>query len=1123
VNTRICAKPVFFDLLAIVLIVLAFSINYLLSEGVPYYFNSDFSGSASYVITRSNELLKGSIFSSWWDVASRPAFNIDPLFFIQLETFLYLVTRSVWLNYKLLQVIQLIISGVSAYLFAYFYTKNRLCGFITAILYMFTPYNLGKIAIHANSLSWACSLLPLGYLSIEKALSKMNFRNLLIAGLMVALTTFLPSFNYVYINGLFYLFFVILRATLWEHRIKNVIRKLIGAISIFVIAFAISAYTVIPTLLEPFPLSKMGQIDFERRYQEGLLGVWSPTMVEALSFQDKELLIHGESTGRFNTTTEPWLLFLSIWTSLMAVAVFLFKHNKATYRSVFTYSIIGLLSIPFTLGSKAPLIQPYVWFHDFLPFFYTIRQTCRFEIQFCLAFTFLASITISEISQQLRKLKFKLQFSKINVFTYITIIILILPSTVGTYYDLAIGPSHLLKTTTLPDDVVAAQQFWSQQPDINDYRVLDLTVPGDYFDQTYNLGTYGLYYGWDLVEKYYGKPYFADALAAHNIKYLLYHPIRTQELLMERGLDPDVFINNVVNNLMDWKVIKIYGSHDLDPSTLIVTSSSDWFFGKVNEKIATMPESVLYNQAMRKISGIRINGEGTEARIVFYLTRVPENQTLLVKVENKDGLEVFKKEVNSSSLKYGWNAIEMKGVSLNTSGDYSVIFSAPYTSENNYFLLGQKKTDQPSRSSWSPDGKDWIPYAYGSDILVKITYDPLPENLEDSLANYDKKTSVLTMSTKFDSQDSEKFYIYKTMNHSTREYRNLIFKAKVSDPNTQMRLVITYHDGTNTVVTYSGWIWRTVTADLQPNKTITEVRLLVEPVDGKINDKKWHSVYLGTLDLYVLENKRALPKIYPSRGYWLENEDFIAFDPDKYYVLNLNFSTEAVLKTVFYNTTNIKYDDGQKRMYFVNPGSVVWKFEVPYPIIEGVVRAKLSRNVLEGSDIRLYISSDNVNWIFLGHPKTLRETEWITGNLIKNLTTFYIRIESPLSLGGSIFGLQIYAELDTPEIPVRVTFYKESSTKYIVHVNASSPFYLIFTETYFPGWILYLDSRKVSPMPFDSNTLSAFYLNMTGSYTVKIVYQNTLVRWLAFSVSGIMFLLIISLMTYRLAIKLAHS
>jgi len=1108
IKLRNFLKSRFVDLFVIICFVLVFGFKYLLDEGVPYYFNSDLSGSASYVITRSNELLKGFIFSSWWSTQSRPAFNIDPLFFAQLEAFLYLITRNLWLNYKLLQVLQLIIAGISAYLLAHFYTKGRLCSFITAILYMFTPYFLGKLATHANTLSWAYSLLPLGYLSIEKALSKGNIRNTMTAGLIVALTTFLPSFNYTYVNGLFYLLFAIIKITLSEHAVKNVIRKLIITLSIFIIAFAISAYTVIPTLLEPFPLSTLGQIDLERRYREGLSGVWSPTLIEVLSFQDKEILIHGISTGRFNEIMEPWLLFLSIMVTLVAAPAFLFKHNKAVRRSIFAFSISGLLSILFALGSKAPLVQPYVWLHDLLPFFYTIRTTSRFEIHFCLAFTYLASLTISKISQQLYTARFKLRFSK--VLSPIVVIILILPLIIETYYNLSIGPSHLLETTILPDDVATIQQFWRQQPDINDYRTLDLTVPGDYFDQTYNLGTHGLYYGWDLVKKYYGTQYFAAALAAHNIKYLIYDPIKTRELLMERGLDPDIFINNVVNNSMDWEVKKVYGSQEMNASTLIVASSSDWFFGEVNESIATTSYSVVYSQAMHKITNIRISSrystlyKDTKAKILFYLIRIPENQILLVEIK-KSNSTVFKKEVNSSNLKYGWNIIEMKEISVNENEDYSVIFSAPYANENNYFLLGQKRTDQPSKSSWSRDGKVWTPYNYGRDIMVKISYGPIPEKLGYSLASYDEKASVLTLGTKFDVGASKSFYVYEIINNPAK-YEKLIFKAKVSDPYTQMVLKIVYSDNTDTTFTYSGWIWRTLTVNLQPNKIVTEVRLFIKPLSDKVIDKNFHSIFLGTLDLYVLVNKKVLPKIYASKGYWLEGK-FVTFNPGKHYSINLNFSTREVLESILYNTTNIKYDSEQKRIYFVDPGSIVWRFEAPYPIIGGVVRAKLNRNVLEGSDICLYISSDNRSWMFLGHPARLGETDWISGELIRNITTFYVKIESSAPLGGSIFGLQIYAELDTPKEPVQITFQKISSTEYVVHVNASSPFYLINTETYFPGWSVFLGSDRILPEPIDDKTIQGFYIDKPGVFDIRIVYENTFIRELSFLTSGTAFLL----------------
>jgi hypothetical protein len=145
--------------------------------------------------------------------------------------------------------------------------------------------------------------------------------------------------------------------------------------------------------------------------------------------------------------------------------------------------------------------------------------------------------------------------------------------------------------------------------------------------------------------------------------------------------------------------------------------------------------------------------------------------------------------------------------------------------------------------------------------------------------------------------------------------------------------------------------------------------------------------------------------------------------------------------------------------------------------------------------------------MFLGHPARLGETDWISGELIRNITTFYVKIESSAPLGGSIFGLQIYAELDTPKEPVQITFQKISSTEYVVHVNASSPFYLINTETYFPGWSVFLGSDRILPEPIDDKTIQGFYIDKPGVFDIRIVYENTFIRELSFLTSGTAFLL----------------
>lgn len=1104
----------------IIFIILALGLNYLVASGVPYYYNSDLSSPTSYAMHRSNDLLNGILFNPWWVTTSRPAFNIDPLFFTQIEACLYIITENIWLNYQLIQIIQLAISAVSMYLLAYFYTKNKFASFIAAFIYAFTPYSLGKLAVHANSLSWAYSLLPLGYLSIERAISgKTDIKKILIAGLIVALTMFLPSLNYVYINGLFYFFFIVFRLMSRGHSLKKIGQKLVIGISIFAIGFALSAYVIVPTLLEPFPLSnQLGQTKtiFSDRYNEGLSGTWANTLLQSLSLQDREIVLHAESTGRFDWSREALLYVLPLGTILLASSAYLFTRKK-DYKIVNTYMFLGLISVLFAAGAKAPLLQFYVWCLRFLPFFYTIRVSSRFEIHAALAFSLLACMAISGVLRYFEKNNGPTpRFSKRKILSYSLIALAITPSFASAYLNSTLGPAYTFKTETIPNDVTAAVNFWNTYY-TGKSKVLDFTNSAGNFDKTYTQGTYALFYTDDLIKKYYGTEYFAEALAYHNVEYMLYDPIKTRNILQFWELDTNFLDEKILKNSDDWDVTKIYGSNDIDPQSIIISSSDDWIFGYSNEDVATEEvTSVIYNASSHMTTNLYATGTPADntTRIRFYLSTVPENQMLTIKVLNLTNSTVFESCVMSSNLKYGWNEVELNEAVIYEDECYSVIFSAPNAGEPNYFLMGNKKTNEPSDCYWSSNGENWNPYYEGFDMLVEITYNSFPKNLEPGLASYNGKNSIMTLSTNSESEiPSSQFYVHRTgLNYSTDEYTNVIYKARVSDPYTQLKLSIIYSDGTSTVDVYSGFVWRSKMVSLQPNKTVSAINLRIEPVGNVPKNGNWHYAYVGTMELYILKNKEVQPKIYAANGY-LWNEDLMAFDPDKYYSTGVNFSTQAYSENIFENSTTIVYDDVQKRVYFWDPGYVTWKFTTPYPILRGGIRAEIAKNIIDGANMTLYVSTDNVNWICIGSPQISNIGEWVTGNLPENASTFYLKIESTF-LGGSIFDIRVSTELSSPEVPAQISYYERTPTEYIVNINSTGSFYLIFTETFSPGWVGYLDSVKLYPESFDNNTLNAFYLNKTGVYTMKIVYENTLVRSFSFLFSGLVLSIIVIVITY---------
>ncbi len=72
-----------------------------------------------------------------------------------------------------------------------------------------------------------------------------------------------------------------------------------------------------------------------------------------------------------------------------------------------------------------------------------------------------------------------------------------------------------------------------------------------------------------------------------------------------------------------------------------------------------------------------------------------------------------------------------------------------------------------------------------------------------------------------------------------------------------------------------------------------------------------------------------------------------------------------------------------------------------------------------------------------------------------------------------------------------ISYEKISPTKYVVQVNASAPFYLVFAETYDKGWTASTNGQQITEQyHFEANGFAnGWYINKTGSYTITLEFE----------------------------------
>ncbi len=108
-----------------------------------------------------------------------------------------------------------------------------------------------------------------------------------------------------------------------------------------------------------------------------------------------------------------------------------------------------------------------------------------------------------------------------------------------------------------------------------------------------------------------------------------------------------------------------------------------------------------------------------------------------------------------------------------------------------------------------------------------------------------------------------------------------------------------------------------------------------------------------------------------------------------------------------------------------------------------------------------------------------------------------------------------------------ILFVQNSPTKVTVHIsNATTPYYLVFRETYDPHWAAFYsngtmvnESRHIQVNGF----ANAWYMNKTGNYTITLYYTLQTYAWIAWAISIAAFGVTVSIGVYGWKESKKHS
>ena len=164
----------------------------------------------------------------------------------------------------------------------------------------------------------------------------------------------------------------------------------------------------------------------------------------------------------------------------------------------------------------------------------------------------------------------------------------------------------------------------------------------------------------------------------------------------------------------------------------------------------------------------------------------------------------------------------------------------------------------------------------------------------------------------------------------------------------------------------------------------------------------------------------------------------------------------------------------------------------------------------------LYIDSKDVPLVYSTNLYLINTTDsqviinkiMDKGFNISEYSVYSKNFSAPILWYGSI---QIFKSNNTYISPVdnfvkpNLTFVYNTPTKVTVHIsNATTPYYLVFRETYDPHWAaFYSNGTEINPKDHIAvnGFANAWYMNKTGNYTVTLYYTPQTDAWIAWGVS----------------------
>ncbi len=412
-----------------------------------------------------------------WDLSAVPQSPVDKYFALAVS----LVTGEI-AAYNILLLLSFPFAGLSMFLLSKRLTGSNRASLIAGLIFGFCPYNLAHAQSHIG-LSVGMIWLPLLVLSFINVGAKQNAKNVVLCGLLFALTI-LTNYYYAYFAVVcLMVFLVYLAVSSWRHRIGmyTFAKKCAAIGAALFIALAISAPFVIPTL------SKAAASGSSVIRPYGELTIYSARPWDYL-LPGPDSALFGRYTTRFlqshlhgSNLTES-TLFVG-YTAILLAAVALFwwlkkrkpgednQSQQSGLAYIPLFMLIALVAIIFSAPPKIfvaglTLRMPSHFAYKILPMF---RVYARFGVILQLAVAALAGIGYSIVELGINRKRL------LGVVTGLFVVLIVIEfANVPPWYttDLSKVPREYEWLASKPGNVRIVEYPWEKNTDVGFYNYL---------------------------------------------------------------------------------------------------------------------------------------------------------------------------------------------------------------------------------------------------------------------------------------------------------------------------------------------------------------------------------------------------------------------------------------------------------------------------------------------------------------------------------------------------------------------------------------------------------------------------------------------------------------------------